>query len=81
MTSFAEVQALFRMRKAPAGLIAHLVDYEEYYTIRLYRENFDKLTKLDRFLTANWLEKTLEAIRVVVPCYLEVWKAPGVPGE
>jgi hypothetical protein len=78
---FEEVQQLFHMYPAPAGLLADLVEFEAYYTIRLYRDNFDKLTNMDRFATADWLQKVIQAISVLVPCYLEVWRRPGVPGQ
>lgn len=78
--SYEEVQALFRMHNPPAGLLAHLVEFEAYFTIRLYRDNFDKLTNMDRFATATWLQNVIGNISVLVPCYLEVWRRPGVPG-
>lgn len=79
--AFEEIQALFRMHNPPAGVVADLVEFETYYTIRLYRDNFDKLTQMIRFATADWIQKTIGNISVVIPCYLEVWKRPGVPGD
>lgn len=76
-----EIRALFRMHKPPAGLLADLVDYDHYHTVRLYRENFDKLTAMERLAAADWVQRAIESIRVITPCYLEVWKRPGVPGE
>lgn len=74
------VQALFRTYNPPAGLVADLVEFEAYYAIRLYRDNFDKLTNMTRFATADWIQKEIDLIGVIVPCYLEVWQRPGVPG-
>jgi hypothetical protein len=84
MPSLEEVQALFRLTKPPAGLVVDLVEYQDegdlvYYTIRLYRDNFDKLTQMNQFATADWLSKTIGNIKALVPCYLEVWRRPGVP--
>jgi hypothetical protein len=76
---------LFHWHPAPSGVLANLVRHDDlegepsYYTIRLYRDNFDKLTNIDRFATARWLETTIGNIQVVIPCYLEVWKRPGLP--
>lgn len=75
----AHVRDVFRMHTPPAGLLADLVEFETYYTIRLYRENFDKLTNMVRHSTADWLQKTIQAIEMLIPCYLEVWRRPGVP--
>lgn len=83
--TFEEVQSLFRMTKPPAGLVADLVEftdedgYPEYYTIRLYRDNFDKLTQMTRHATADWLQVQIHNISLLYRCYLEVWKRPGVP--
>lgn len=82
--TFEEVQALFRLAKPPAGLLADLVEYADqgesvYYTIRLYRDNFDKLSLMNQFATADWIQKTIQNIQMLIPCYLEVWKRPGVP--
>lgn len=85
MISYEEVSALFHTRKAPTGLIAHLVEYPggdqppEYFAIRMYRSNFDKLTNMDRFASINWAQETLQTINYLVPISLEVWRAPGVP--
>lgn len=85
MTTFKEVQALFRMHKPPAGLLVDLVDYHDedgttmYYTIRLYRDNFDKLTQMNQFAATDWVQSTIENIQLLIPCYLEVHKRPGVP--
>lgn len=73
------VRDVFRMHTPPAGVLADLVEFETYYTIRLYRDNFDKQTNMIRFATADWLQTTVQNIQLIVPCYLEVWRKPGVP--
>ena len=79
--AYDEVKRLFRLYPPPAGLVADLVEFEAYFTVRLYRDNFDKLTNMTRFATADWLQKVISSISVLVPCYLEVWRRPGVPGK
>jgi hypothetical protein len=74
-----EVMALFRTKKPPAGLLADLVEFESYFTVRVYRDNFDKLALPDQLAAMNWINTTMESIRVLVDCYLEVWRRPGVP--
>lgn len=74
-----EVRALFRTRKSPAGLVADLVEFEAYFTVRVYRDNFDKLALPDQLAAMNWINDTIESLRVLVDCYLEVWRRPGVP--
>lgn len=84
--SYEAVNAMFRMHKPPAGLVADLAEFKDedglvkYYTIRLYRENFDKLTQMNQFAAADWVQKTIENLSVVTTAYLEVWRRPGVPG-
>jgi hypothetical protein len=80
--SYEEVHALFRLYNAPVGLLADLVEYPggnlppEYYNIRLYRSNFDKLTWPSRFATMEWVRKTIEAMGAVTPCAVEIWQEP-----
>lgn len=74
-----EVSAVLRSHRKPVGLLVDLVEYEAYYTVRLYRSNFDMLTEPTRVATADWVQKTIEGIRAICPVYLEVWRAPGVP--
>lgn len=73
-----EVMAVFRTKKPPAGLVADLVEFEAYFTVRVYRDNFDKLALPDQLAAMNWINDTIQAVRVFVNCYLEVWKRPGV---
>lgn len=73
------VRAGFRLHKPPAGLLADLVEFEGYYTVRLYRDNFDKLTQMEQLASTEWVSKTIQNILIVSDCYLEVWRRPGVP--
>ena len=77
--SLEEVRSLFRQKRIPSGLLAELVEFEPYYTVRIYRDNFDKLALPDQLAAMNWIGETIGNIRTVVDCYLEVWKRPGVP--
>lgn len=74
------VRGLFHLKKVPNGLVADLVDFDSaYYTVRVYREQFDKFALPDQLAAMNWIGTTVDNIRSVIPCYLEVWKRPGVP--
>lgn len=61
------------------GLVAHLVHFEEteiapeYWTIRLYRDNFDSFSGEDRLVIFNWASDTIKSMRVFEPrSYIEV---------
>ena len=85
MTTYEEVAALFHQKPIPLDVWAHLVEYPggglppEYYAVRMYRDNFDKLTPMDKMAAINWANETLQTMNILVPASLEVWRRPGVP--
>lgn len=85
MINFEEVSALFHQRKPPAGTLVDLVEYPggnappEYYGVRFYRSNFDKLTPMNRHAVMDWANETLAVMNLLVPTFAEIWRAPGVP--
>lgn len=84
------VRAIFRQNPCPRdGLVAHLVYFPpeldntinppglvpEYWTIRLYTDNFNSFSAEDRMVIFNWVSDTLRLIRVVEPrCYVEKYE-------
>jgi hypothetical protein len=78
---YEEVSALFHHRPCPAGLVAHLVELEggACYAIRFYRNNYDKLTPMDRWAVSDWANETLGMMNVLVPTFVQIWQRPGVP--
>lgn len=70
------VHDIFHMKRPPRGLIVDLVDYGDYYCLRLYRDNFDSLPESTRVAATEWALETLTNINKVVPCDLEAWATP-----
>jgi hypothetical protein len=74
------VRQIFKMMPAPRPVVADLVHFEEvpdespeYWTIRLYRDNFDKFPAEDRLVISNWVSDVIRNIRLIQPLvYLEV---------
>lgn len=61
------------------GLVAHLVHFEEteespeYWTVRMYRDNFDSFSGEDRLVIFNWVSDIIKSMRVFEPrSYVEV---------
>lgn len=85
MINYEEVAALFHQSKPPTGALVHLVEYPggneppEYYAIRFYRSNFDKLTNMNRWAVMDWANNTLALMNALVPTFVEIHRAPGVP--
>jgi hypothetical protein len=75
-----EVSALFHHLRPPAGLVAKLIQYDDgdYYAIRFYRDNFDKLTPMDKWAVMNWANETLGLMNQLIPTVVEIWRTPGV---
>ena len=84
MISLEEVQALYYQHRKPVNVAANLIEYPggnappEYYAVRMYRDNFDKLTPMDKMAAINWANETLQTMNILVPASLEVWRRPGV---
>jgi hypothetical protein len=85
MIAYEEVAALFHHKPIPHGALVHLVEYPggdqppEYYGVRFYRSNFDKLTPINRWAVMDWGNATLALMNTLIPTYIEIWRAPGVP--
>lgn len=75
-----EVSALFHQRRPPTGLLAHLISHEDgaYYAIRFYRDNFDKLTPMDRWAAMDWANETFGIMNQLIQTVPEIWRKPGV---
>lgn len=63
----------------PRELACHLVHFEEqedspeYWTVRLYRDNFNFFTGEDRLRIFNWVSDIIKSMRVIEPrSYVEV---------
>lgn len=79
--TYEEVSALFHFKNPPAGFFADLVEHDggSYYAIRFYRQNFDKLTNMERWAVMNWANETLGLMNQLIPTVVEIWRKPGVP--
>lgn len=74
------VQALFRSKPAPRPVVAHLVYHDpgpqgepEYWTVRLYRDDFDDNSAEDKLALFNWASDVIKTMRTVEPhSYVEV---------
>lgn len=75
------VRTIFRNNPAPRPVRADLVHFdpgaenEEFWTIRLYRDDFDKNNSEDKLVIFNWVSDTIRLMRMVEPnCYVEVYE-------
>lgn len=75
------VRQIFRRNPSPRPVVADLVHFasgaenEEYWTIRLYRDNFDSFSKEDQLVIFNWVSDVIRLIRMIEPnCYVEVYE-------
>lgn len=81
------VRAIFRSSPAPRPVVADLCYFPEvkedinngiegnpqFWTIRLYRDDFDSFSGEDRMAIFNWVSDTIKSIRAVEPnCWVEV---------
>lgn len=73
------VRQIFRKNPAPRPVVADLVhfpsgaDNEEYWTLRLYRDNFETFSAEDKLVIFNWASDTIRLMRMVEPnSYVEV---------
>lgn len=79
------VRAIFKSNPAPRPVVADLCYFPavpdngagegnpEFWTIRLYRDDFDSFSAEDRMAIFNWVSDTIKKIRVVEPnCWVEV---------
>jgi len=81
------VRSIFQSMPAPRPVVADLVHFDEipddgqgngnpeYWTIRLYRDNFDRFSAEDRLVISNWVSDVIKNIRLIQPLiYLEVYE-------
>lgn len=75
------VRQIFRSKPAPRPVVCDLVHFEaeeqhpEYWTLRLYRDDFDSFPVEDRLVIHNWVSDTIKAIRLIEPnCWVEVYE-------
>lgn len=75
------VEAVFKTIPAPRPVVADLVQFDaqgdqpEYWTIRLYRDDFDNNSGEDRMAIFNWVSELLRTIRIIEPnCWVEVYE-------
>jgi hypothetical protein len=75
------IRKMFRTRPAPRPVVADLVHFpagaenEEFWTIRLYRDDFDNNSAEDRLVIFNWVSDTIKAMRIIEPnVYVEVYE-------
>lgn len=79
------IQAIFRSKQpAPRPVVTHLVHFPEieeepgqfrpeFWTVRLYRDNFDAFSKEDQLVIFNWVSDIIKSMRAVEPrSYVEV---------
>jgi hypothetical protein len=79
------VRAVFKSMPAPRPVVADLVHFPEvpdnnagggnpeFWTVRLYRDNFDSFSAEDRLVISNWINELIRNIRTFQPLfYLEV---------
>lgn len=61
------------------GFAFQPVEYQNWISIRLFRDNFASFNAQEQQLISNWLvEKLLKPInRLGIPCYLEQWDTFG----
>lgn len=83
------VRAIFRTNPAPRPVVADLCYFPEvpedvnngiegnpqFWTIRLYRDNFETFSAEDKMVIFNWVSDIIRSIRVVEPnCFVEVYE-------
>lgn len=67
-------KAIFKSHRPPyTSLIVDVAEYEEWLTLRMYRDNFEKHTREQKQVIALWVNEVMAEMRSVVPTYLEVF--------
>lgn len=88
------VRAVFKSNPAPRPVVADLCWFPEvpedvnngvegnpqFWTVRLYRDNFDSFSGEDRLVIFNWVSDTIKKMRIFNPnVWVEVFER--VPNE
>lgn len=75
------VRQIFRKNPSPRPVVADLVHFpagaenEEFWTVRLYRDDFEAHNAEDKLSIFNWVSDTIRLMRMVEPnCYVEVYE-------
>lgn len=75
------VRAMFKSLPPPRPVVCDLVYFEEtddnmeYWTIRLYRDNFESFSAEDKLVIFNWVSDVIRNIRTIEPnCWPEVYE-------
>lgn len=76
-----EIRAYIRSRRWPSGLVYEVVEYEEYLSLRFFRDNFNSFDGEDRLQIAMMVKEVMEQVRKDgIPIYMEVAKGDGRRG-
>ena len=69
------VRKIIQLKNAPyKGLQYDIVEYPGYFTIRLYRDNFDSFPDTKRLAFSEWISEIIKNVRASgVDIYLEVY--------
>lgn len=72
------LRAVFRSMPCPyEDLVAHVVEYEHWLTLRLYRDNFESFGHFQKLAITQWVEEVMQTMSKFTTIYLEVF--PNVP--
>lgn len=86
MSTYDAVRTAFKSKPAPRPVLCDLVYHPpeldnssnipdmkpDFWTVRLYRENFDSFSGEDRIVIYNWVSDIIAEIRKIHPrCYIE----------
>lgn len=81
MSLLHPVRKIFRSMPAPRPVVCDLVHFRqvgetpEFWTIRLYRDDFDRNTAEDKLVIFNWVSEMVKTVRMIEPnCYVEVYE-------
>lgn len=77
-----QIKDIIAINKPPFhGLRYDLVEFKDYYTIRLYRDNFDVLPSTHRLAFSEWISEVIKIARLSdIRLYLEVFDHAYEPG-
>lgn len=69
------IKNVISLKAAPyRGLEYDIVEYPGYYTMRLYRDNFDSFPDNKRLAFSEWISEIIKNTRAVgIDFYLEVY--------
>jgi len=66
------VQRIFKNMKCPQqGFIVDLVEYGDYLALRVYRDNIESFSEMQKLSIAEYLYQLRDAIRSETSCHIE----------